>query len=406
MERNNNNTDDSKQNNMMQQAKKKKRRMSGGQKITIGILSGLIAGIFAMWITYAGMGQSMMVSKSDYDRFVKAESIYSSIQNSYYTDVNEEELTTGMYKGIVEGLNDPYSAYMTDEEYKLLCEEMEGQFVGIGVVITINDNEQIEIVSVMDGSPAKKAGLEPGDIINRVDGTEFKTLEEATKHLKGKQDTEVQVEYLRDKKAKTVSIKRSEIKTVSVTSKVLKEHIGYIDITEFITGTGSDFKKELDKLEKNKDLDGLIIDLRANGGGLVQESLDIADELLDESVIVCYLDNKGNKTYSRAKDGKTKLKYVLLVDEGTASASEILTAAIKDNKGGKIVGTKTFGKGIIQQTQVLDDGSALKLTVMQYLSPNGTEIHKKGIEPDYVVENEEDSSKDAQLKKAMDLLSD
>lgn len=405
MARDNKRSADSGKNDMKQQnQKKRKKRMSGGQKGAVGVLLGLVVGITCMWVIYAGVGQSMVVDKSQYDRYVKAESIIDYVNQNYYVETDENSISDGMYKGIVEGLDDPYSSYMTVDEYKKYEEDANGEYCGVGLVITINDKNQIEVVSVIDGSPAEKAKLKTGDVIRKIDGEDYSgKFAKAADALKGEKGTEVAIEFARDGKVKDISLKREDIKADSVSSKMLDDSIGYVRISQFIKNTGEDFIKAVEKLEK-KDAKALIIDLRNNGGGRVDECLKVADKLLGEGVIVCYVDNKGNKTYSNSDKEKTKLKYVLLVNEGTASASEIITAAVKDNKGGKIVGQNTFGKGVIQKVTKMDDGSAIKLTVMQYLSPDGTAIHKKGIKPDYEVKNSDKGDK--QLEKAQDILTD
>ena len=221
--------------------------------------------------------------------------------------------------------------------------------------------------------------------------------------IRGKEGTSLKPTYKRDDSKKTVTIVRDTIQIESVKSKIRKDNIGYIRISSFIETTAEDFKKALNEMETAR-VKGVVIDIRNNGGGLVNEGLEVADKLLGKCTLVCYVDNKGNKTYSYSDKDKTDMPYVLLVDGATASTSEILTAAVKDNNGGKIVGTKTFGKGIIQNTSQFKDGSALKLTVMQYLSPDGNKIHKKGIEPDYVVKLKKNDDTDYQLNKAVELL--
>ncbi|MEE3362949.1 MAG: S41 family peptidase, partial [Anaerovoracaceae bacterium] len=339
--------------------------------------------IFVLLICAAlvsGMGLSQMlgslgigtvtISASKYqeyedleDRYEKIDMLRNDVEQYYYKDYSETALEDGMYKGYIEALGDPYSEYMTKEEYKEFKLSMgDDSFEGIGAKVFKNDDGGYEIDSVVKGSPAQKAGLRAGDVITKADGKSYDTLNEMVRHLRGKAGTTVSVTYERGGKTHTVKIKREKIDYKSVSSKVLSGNYGYIAITDFNEGCAKDFKTALDSIEK-KNVKGVIIDLRDDPGGYVDECTDIADELLDKGVITYMVDKNGNKTYYRSKNGKTDLKYVILVNKGSASASEILASAVQDNDGGAIVGTKTFGKGIVQETEEFNDGSALKLTV-------------------------------------------
>ncbi len=221
--------------------------------------------------------------------------------------------------------------------------------------------------------------------------------------MRGKPGTKVDIVVLRGEEELDFSITRANIVMQSVRSEMLDGNIGYIRISSFEEKTAEDFKQQVRDMEIKR-VKGLVIDLRDNGGGLVESSVQIADLLLDEGVVTYTEDRKGEKEYYKAKAGKTDLPYVILVNGGTASASEILTAAVKDHKGGKIVGTNTYGKGIIQSIEQLSNGDAVKLTIMQYFSPNGSVIHKVGIKPDVEVEALATDTTDKQLEKAVELL--
>ena len=404
MEKHQRGSDNHKQRGIEEAALKKR------QYTAIILIAGIIIGMSAMWVITSCAGGFIKVNAAGYEnmlkvykKYSKLEEIYSYIDENYYTDVDDDKLMEGIYSGLVKALDDPYSSYMSKDKFREWNSDISGEFGGIGVTFTKDDNGEFLIVSVIDDTPAYKAGIRAGDTIEAVDGKTYEDMNDIVAVIRGKEGTSLKLTYKRDDSKKTVTIVRDTIQIESVKSEVRKDNIGYIRISSFIETTAEDFKKALSEMESAK-VKGMVIDIRHNGGGLVNEGLEVADELLGKCTLVCYVDNKGNKTYSYSDKDKTDIPYVLLVDGATASTSEILTAAVKDNNGGKIVGTKTFGKGIIQNTSQFKDGSALKLTVMQYLSPDGNEIHKKGVKPDYVVKLKKNDDTDYQLNKAVELL--
>ena len=404
MEKHQRGSDNHKQRGIEEAALKKR------QYTAIILIAGIIIGMSAMWVITSCAGGFIKVNAAGYEnmlkvykKYSKLEEIYSYIDENYYTDVDNDKLMEGIYSGLVKALDDPYSSYMSKDKFKEWNSDISGEFGGIGVTFTKDDNGEFLIVSVIDDTPAYKAGIRAGDTIEAVDGKTYEDMNDIVAVIRGKEGTSLKLTYKRDDSKKTVTIVRDTIQIESVKSEVRKDNIGYIRISSFIETTAEDFKKALSEMESAK-VKGMVIDIRNNGGGLVNEGLEVADELLGKCTLVCYVDNKGNKTYSYSDKDKTDIPYVLLVDGATASTSEILTAAVKDNNGGKIVGTKTFGKGIIQNTSQFKDGSALKLTVMQYLSPDGNEIHKKGVKPDYVVKLKKNDDTDYQLNQAVELL--
>ena len=339
--------------------------------------------------------------KDTYERFGKVEQLYDTINESYYRDVDEQDVVDGACKGLVAGLGDPYSSYMTKEEYENWKSSATGEYSGIGVTFSQDKNGNYVIVGVTKDSPAAKAGLKAGDYIVEVDGKTYDDMDVMAKSIRGEAGTKVKVVYVRDNKKNEVSITREKIVEKSVEYKMLDGKIGYIKLSSFISSSADDFSAALKDLE-GQGAKGLILDLRDNGGGLVDQCIDIADEFLDEGVVTYVEDKNGKKQEYKAKDGKTDLTTVVLVNGNSASCSEILAGALKDN-GCKLVGETTFGKGVIQSTAELKDGSALKLTIMQYFSPKGSAIQDKGIKPDYEVKNDENSKTDTQLQKAQSL---
>ena len=355
--------------------------------ITLGFMSAFNVGI----------GDRVFVSLTEYEnvkgeaaKYNTLEELYQFLEENYYTDLKDDDLMTGIYKGLFSGTGDPYTRYLTEEEYRTLTESYSGKFDGIGVTMSASDEGNIEVISVIDDSPAQKAGIRDGDIIVAIENVRYTgaELREATNVLRGKKGTRVKVTINRNGTPFDYNIVREPISDQSVFGEIREDNIGYIRITSFNTNTADQFEEELKRLEK-AGVDGLIIDLRSNGGGLVNQSLKIADLLIDEGVIVYMENGKGEKTYQKASPGRTPLEYVVLVNGGSASASEILVAGIQGNKEGKIIGTQTYGKGITQNTWKLKNGSGIEITVSQYFAPDGTVIHKKGITPDLVVELEE-----------------
>lgn len=371
-------------------------------------------------IGYSVLTDQIKISRVDYDAYKTIKEEYGDlfaleklIEDRYYIPVDKEKLFEGMYKGLFAGIGDPYSAYLSSDEYQDLMITTSGEYQGIGVTIAPDDNGFINVVAPIDGSPAAKAGIQSGDKILSVDGVEYKgtTIDAAANSMRGETGTKVSIVILRDEEMIELAIKRANIVMETVKSETLEQEIGYIRISSFEEHTAEDFGKVLRDLESNG-AKGLIVDLRDNPGGLVDVSVDIADYLLPECIVTYTEDRQGEKRYFKSKAGATDLPYVLLVNEGSASASEIVASAVKDHKGGAIVGTKTYGKGIIQEIVPLNNGAATKLTIMQYFSPEGNVIHKIGVEPDYVVELSKDDfvdgqlprEKDLQLKKAIELL--
>ncbi len=332
----------------------------------------------------------------------KLTEIQSYIDQYYLDDYKQADLDEGAYKGYVAGLGDVYSLYMPKDEYESFMATVTGDYDGVGIVFSGDNDGNYIVMDVVPGSPAEKAGVKPGDYILTVDGKTYDDADVMASHIRGKKGSTVKLELYIDGKTVKKELTREHIVQQSVSSKMLDDDTGYIEINSFIDSTYEDFEAALKKIE-NKKAKKLVLDLRNNGGGIVSECVNIADQFLDEGVVVYTEDKNGNLDSYNAANGKTKLKTVVLVNENSASASEILAAAMKDN-GYTIVGTQTFGKGVIQSTVNLEDGSALKLTIMRYLSPKKHVIDKKGIKPNIKVEDDENTEADEQLEKALEKL--
>lgn len=367
----------------------------------------------------------VVVPKGDYDNlsnknedFSKIISIKNYIEENYLRDVDEDKLLNGQLKGMVQSLEDPYSVYMTQDEFSSFAQQTAGIYGGIGVIVTPGEDNLITVVSPIEDTPGERAGIKTGDKIIKVDGVEFygENMDAAVKVMKGKPKTKVTLTILRkDKNGSNetidMEIVREEIRLVTVKSNVIDKNIGYIKLTSFDEVTYKDFKTHLSSLEKAK-VGGLIIDLRNNPGGLLNICADVADELLGAVDIVYTQTKDGKREYLKSNKAQTNLPLVVLVNGGSASASEILAGAIKDHKRGELIGTTTFGKGVVQRIRELPDGSGLKLTVSEYFTPNGTNIHGIGIVPDIEIELTEgveaigvdNLSEDNQLQKAIEVL--
>ena len=350
------------------------------------------------------LGNKVIISKNLYELYSKYDKLLgleNVIESEYYQKVSEEDLIDGALKGLFEGLNDPYSQYYTSDEFQTLKEQTSGSFVGIGVYIGVNsENDKITIISPIEGSPAQKSGIKSGDVVVKVNrkSIESKTVDEVIKQIKGKENTTVNLTVERDGKEIDFDITRKTIVTKSVSSEVKEDNIGYLRITSFDENTYKEFKENLSNL-KEKGIKGLVIDLRDNPGGLLDGCVDIADDLIGEGTIVYTKDNSGKKEYYKSDKNELDMPMAVLINGGSASASEILTAALVDNNKAIAIGETSFGKGLVQSVKGLKDGTGYKLTTAQYFTPNDNYINGKGITPKI-----QEKDKNKQLKLAIEYI--
>jgi carboxyl-terminal processing protease len=342
------------------------------------------------------MGNKIIVSttNSETAEYVKKLlDLEQLIEEEYYEDVSLEDLFEGAYKGLFEGTGDPYSIYYTEEEFTQLKENFNGEYVGVGIVVTEDEYGVVTVISPYENYPAAEAGIIPGDKIIKVNGEDVTTvgIDEVVSRIRGEEGTEVDLTILRDDEEIDLTVERALIDVESVSSEVLDDDIGYIDIYEFDTKTDTEFNEQLDELlEEN--IQGLIIDLRYNPGGSVAAVTQIADRLLPEATIIYTLDKEGNRTdYNSTGSESLSIPIVVLVNEGSASASEILSGSLQDNDAATIIGTQTYGKGIVQTISELGDGSGYQVTTETYYLPSGETIHGIGITPDIIVELDEEN---------------
>lgn len=391
---------------------KKKKRSS----FIKGIIAGLLICAIILGAGYMVFIKPIMISTKGAtvaeDTSVKLTTLESIIRSAYlYNDkLDEKKLQDGVYKGFVDAVGDPYTVYYNEAETKELFESTEGEYSGIGAVLSQNiKTMEIVINNVYEDSPAEKGGLKNGDIIYKVDDIDVTDIElsEAVTWIRGEKGSKVNIGVIRNGKEITCEVIRDVIEAVTVSHEMMDGDIGYLRITEFDGVTGKQFTKQLAELE-SEGMKGLVIDLRANPGGNLDVTVEMLKEILPKGVIVSTKEKDGTeKIYENKEDNTFDKPLVVLVDGYTASASEIFSGAVKDYKVGTIVGTQTFGKGIVQSILDLQDGTSLKVTIAEYFTPSGENIHGKGITPDVVVEFPEDIEEvtsDIQLEKAVEII--
>lgn len=373
--------------------------------------------LYTYFVNNKELGNYVLVQSSNSGDITSELSKFKSIIDKYYLgEIDEEKLKEGAIKGYIEGLDDPYTEYISKEDMEDYLADTMGNYVGIGIyMIKDTTNNRIAVLSPIKNSPAQKAGILPGDLIKSIDGIDYTAdqMSVAATNIKGQEGTSVKLEIIRDNEILNFEIKRENIKVNQVECKVIDKSIGYIEIPSFDEQTANDFKAKFEELQKSN-IKSLIIDLRNNGGGIVDEALQIADYVCDKGSVLLYEVDKNNKEKieKSENDPIINMPIIILVNENTASSSEILAGALKDLGKAKIVGTKTYGKGVIQQLLTLPDGSGLKITSEEYQTPNRNKINKVGIEPDEKIELPDTienvlvvkESEDTQLQKAIELL--
>lgn len=350
-------------------------------------------------------------------RAAKMQLVEDYLEKYYVEELDEKNIDDMLYTGMMAGVGDKYTYYLSEESLQQYMENTNGQFDGVGVEVYMTQDGEVVISRVMEGQPAEQAGLQSGDVIIDVNGEDMrgKMLSDVASSIRGESGTEVTVKVLRKSTGETLefTMKRSSVVVESVDSRMLEGKIGYISLSGFKENTYTQFKAALEALQQ-QGMQGLILDLRDNPGGLVRSVYEIGEELLPEGTMVYTLDQKERRNDLVCDAEYLDLPLVVLVNENSASASEILSGAVKDKKAGTLVGTQTFGKGLVQRLFTLPDGSGLNITIQKYYTPNGTSIHEVGIEPDVVVELPEayrnqavskiPEEKDTQLQKAVEVM--
>ncbi len=351
----------------------------------IFLLIFVTAGITMIILTF-GDEKVQSIAPSKYPQFEKLYSTYETIKKDYYKDIDDEKLVNGAIEGMITGLEDPYSTYMNQEEAKSFNESISSSFEGIGAEIQEQDGK-IMVVSPIKGSPAEKAGIKPNDIIQSVDGKSIEGLSatEAVLKIRGEKGTKVVLTISRAGESKPISITivRDTIPIETVYTEMLDDGIAKIQVTSFSEHTVDELRTALNEMNK-KDMKALILDLRGNPGGLLDQAIEMASIFVPNGEVVLQVENRNGEkeVYKSENDGEFDLPVVVLIDNGSASASEIVAAAVSESADIPLIGVKSFGKGTVQSAQDFKDGSNLKFTAFKWLTPEGNWIHKKGIAPD------------------------
>ncbi|MBO5069431.1 MAG: S41 family peptidase [Roseburia sp.] len=401
-------------------------KKSGVRKgILFGVLSTILVGLIGINLVCYATGTQIVITPKmsskgsvvDTDTLVKINELTAYVDTYFYEEVDREKLRDGLYSGLLEGIGDKYSVYYNADEYQQMQIDTTGKYYGIGAGLTQDKDTMVVTISkVYEGTPSEAAGLMAEDIILSVDDIEATSMEvtDLVKEIRGEEGTTVHLEIYRPSTGEYLSfdVERANVVLPSISSEMLSDGIGYIRIESFESETASQFEISLADLE-SQGMESLIVDLRYNGGGLLDAVVKILDDVLPEGLLV-YVEDKNGKRQEYYSSGDTQIDYpmAVLINESSASASEIFAGAIKDYEYGTLIGTKTYGKGIVQTIFPLEDGDALKLTTARYFTPKGNYIHGVGIEPDIELEYEYldpegekyEMQYDNQIQKAIEVL--
>lgn len=377
------------------------------------LLSALMAASFAAGVTL----QPVLAESGGFRVFLE---VYDLVKMEYVEKkVDDQKLVKGAIDGMLSMLDDPYTRYIAPDEFKQMNEEREGSFSGIGIQIGTRDNK-LTVIAPIEDTPAWRAGLKAGDWIKAIDGknTETMVVDDAVKLIRGKEGTAIKLLIYREDSKKTldISVTRGKIENKVVKYKMIKNNIGYLRLTTFMQNNSPEEMKNAINALKKQGMSALIFDIRSNPGGLLPNAVDIGSLFVSEGPIVRIVDRDGKEEKLNAS-GRTALDkntpMAVLIDGGSASASEIVAGTLKDNQRAVLIGTRTFGKGLVQTVHNLSNGSGIAITTNKYLTTKGTDINKKGIEPDVLVtvpkevlDKPYSESLDVQLQKAIELMSE
>jgi carboxyl-terminal processing protease len=400
--------------------------MRAGKPVGKAILTAAV--LVVLTLSLGGTSASKGVDRSaTYEQLKLFTDVLSIIQNQYVDETEPREVIYGAVRGMLRSL-DPHSSFMDPESYREMQVETSGSFGGLGIEITIRD-DTLTVVAPIDGTPAWRAGIQPGDRIVKIEGlvTKDLSLADAVKKMRGPKGTKVTITVVREgtKEPFDVQLTREVIQVQSIKSQELEPGIAYVRIRQFQERTAADMIAAVEKSDKGGQITGIILDLRYNPGGLLSSAVEVSEEFLGDGKLVVYTEgrvrNQNMRFTAHAKHAITEVPLVVLVNGGSASASEIVAGAIQDHGRGVIIGTQTFGKGSVQTIIPLSDGSGLRLTTARYYTPKGRSIHGKGITPDIVIEapkeeaaaakpntpppsEAEQMKKDVQLQRAIEIL--
>lgn len=375
------------------------------RKIILGAVALVMATVV---LTTSAFGYVLHVYAGDAASTLRLFRAMQIIKSRYVENTSADTLLTGAIKGMVSSLGDPHSIYMDPKMFKDFMVETEGSFGGVGIVLGAKE-KVLTVVSPIEGTPGEKAGIKSGDSIIKINGQDTKTmaLDEAVSKIRGPEGTQVTLTILRGQDIRDYTLTRSNIQIKTVSGKMLPENIGYMRISMFNEQTNNEFVKKYQELEK-EGMKAIILDLRDNPGGLLDECVKVANKFVPKGPVVSVVTRDGRRDTSTSNLEAVKYPCVVLVNGGSASASEIVAGAIQDTGAGTLIGTKTFGKGSVQTIMRLDGGAAIKLTIAKYYTPGGRSINGVGIEPDVKVDLPEKMDgtemKDTQLDKALEIV--
>ena len=399
--------------------------MRPGKGFTKAFLAAAVLAVLTL--SLGGTSASKAADPSaTYEQLKLFTDVLAIIQNQYVDETEPREVIYGAIRGMLKAL-DPHSAFLDPDSYREMQVETSGSFGGLGIEITIRD-DQLTVVAPIDGTPAHRAGIQPGDKIVKIEGlaTKDMSLVDAVKKMRGPKGSKVSITILREgsKELQDITVTREIIQVQSIKTQEIEPGLGYVRIRQFQERTARDLVAGVEKLEKSGRFAGLVVDLRNNPGGLLSSAVEVSEEFLGDGKLVVYTEgrvrNQNMRFVAHAKHPVTDVPVVVLVNQGSASASEIVAGAIQDHGRGVVLGTQTFGKGSVQTIISLPDGSGLRLTTAKYFTPKGRSIHGKGITPDIVVETPkedptvkppasplseaEQQKRDVQLQRALDIL--
>jgi carboxyl-terminal processing protease len=400
--------------------------MRAGKPVGKAILTAAVLAVLTL--SLGGTSASKGVDRSaTYEQLKLFTDVLTIIQNQYVDETEPREVIYGAVKGMLRAL-DPHSSFMDPESYREMQVETSGSFGGLGIEITIRD-DQLTVVAPIEGTPAWRAGIQPGDRIVKIEGlaTKDMNLPDAVKRMRGPKGTKVTITIVREgtREPFDVSLVREVIQVQSIRSQELEPGIGYIRIRQFQERTAPDLVASVEKFDKAGKLAGLIVDVRNNPGGLLSAAVEVSEEFLGDGKLIVYTEgrvrNQNMRFTAHARRAITEVPMVVLVNQGSASASEIVAGAIQDHGRGVVIGQQTFGKGSVQTIIPLADGSGLRLTTARYFTPKGRSIHGKGIAPDIVIDPPKDEvtatkpgtpplseaelmKRDVQLQRAIEIL--
>lgn len=369
------------------------------------LLLGAVALVAATFLLTAGLFLYLLdLQTGDIPATIQFFRAFHIVKTRYVEDVPAHTLLTGAIKGMVDSLDDPHSIYMNNKMFQEFLIETEGSFGGVGIVIGVKD-KVLTVVAPIEGTPGEQAGIKSGDQILKIDGQDTKdmALDVAVGKIRGPEGTAVTLTVRRGETVQDYTLTRSNIQIKTVSGKMLPHGIGYIRISMFNENTGNEFNRVYADLEK-QGMKGLVLDLRDNPGGLLDESVKVAQKLVPQGPVVSVVTRDGSKEVHTSSLPAVKYPLAVLVNGGSASAAEIVAGAIQDTHAGTLVGVKTYGKGSVQTLLKLADDTAIKLTIAKYLTPNGRSIDGVGIQPDVVAQNQEAPARDVQLEKAVEVV--